>query len=113
MAAVAGEPPRRRHRRDARYLLLTTGVLFVAGYVVLAYFIWKRSRRDAIGKRFASRRTERLLSAGLGPTMAAVAEVSLITTVVVGLLVTGAILYVLIVPDAARIHEMAVRYGPR
>ena len=37
----------------------------------------------------------------------------LIATVVVGLLVTGAILYVLIVPDAARIHEMAARYGPR
>jgi cytochrome c oxidase subunit 2 len=57
-----------------RYLLLTTGALFVTGYVVLAYFIWKGSRRDAIGKRFASRRTERLLSAGLGLTMAAVAE---------------------------------------
>src|SRR5262252_1540616 len=40
-------------------------------------------------------------------------RVPLITTVVVGLLVTGAILYVLIVPDAARIHEMAARYGPR
>ena len=40
-------------------------------------------------------------------------RIQLITTVVVGLLVTGAILYVLIVPDAARIHEMAVRYGPR
>jgi heme/copper-type cytochrome/quinol oxidase subunit 2 len=55
------------------YLLLTTGVLFVTGYVVLAYFIWKGSRRDAIGPRFASRRTEHLLSAGLGLTMAAVA----------------------------------------
>ena len=37
----------------------------------------------------------------------------LITTVVVGLLVTGTILYVLIVPDAVRIHEMVSRYGPR
>jgi cytochrome c oxidase subunit IV len=37
----------------------------------------------------------------------------LIVTVVVGLLVTASILYVLIVPDAARIHEMAARYGPR
>jgi len=36
----------------------------------------------------------------------------LILTVVVGLLVTGGILYVLIVPDAARIHEMVSRYGP-
>lgn len=33
----------------------------------------------------------------------------IVVTVVVGLLVTGTILYVLIVPDAARIHEMAGR----
>jgi cytochrome c oxidase subunit 4 len=35
-------------------------------------------------------------------------RVSLVAMVVVGLLVTGAVLYVLIVPDARRIHEMAV-----
>jgi cytochrome c oxidase subunit IV len=40
-------------------------------------------------------------------------RVPLILTVVVGLLVTGTILYVLIVPDAARIHEMVSRYGSR
>jgi cytochrome c oxidase subunit IV len=40
-------------------------------------------------------------------------RIPLVTTVVVGLLVTGVILYVLIVPDAMRIHEMAARYGPR
>jgi len=37
----------------------------------------------------------------------------LVLTVVVGLLVTGAVLFVLIVPDAARIHEMVTKYGPR
>lgn len=37
----------------------------------------------------------------------------LIVTVVVGLLLTGAILYVLIIPDAARIHDMVTKYGPR
>ena len=37
----------------------------------------------------------------------------LILTVAVGLLVTGAILYVLIVPDAVRIHHMVETYGPR
>jgi cytochrome c oxidase subunit IV len=37
----------------------------------------------------------------------------LVLTVVVGLLVTAAVLYVLIVPDAARIHEMVTKYGPR
>ena len=34
---------------------------------------------------------------------------SLVLMVVVGLLVTGAVLYVLIAPDAARIHHMVVR----
>ena len=33
-------------------------------------------------------------------------RVSLILMVVIGLLVTGAVLYVLIVPDAVRIHDM-------
>ena len=33
-------------------------------------------------------------------------RVTLVVTVVVGLLVTGTILYVLIAPDAARIHTM-------
>ena len=37
----------------------------------------------------------------------------IVLTVVVGLLVTAVVLYVLIVPDAARIHEMVSRYGPR
>ena len=37
----------------------------------------------------------------------------LIVTVVVGLLITGALLYVLIVPDAIRIHHMVSVYGPR
>ena len=37
----------------------------------------------------------------------------LIITVVVGLLICGAILYGLIVPDAARIHHMVETYGPR
>jgi len=40
-------------------------------------------------------------------------RVQMILTVVVGLLVTGAILYGLIVPDAARIHHMVETYGPR
>src|SRR5205085_12124552 len=56
------------------YLLVTVGALFVAGYVALAYFIWKGSRRDVIGPRFASKRTERLLSARLGLAMAVIAE---------------------------------------
>jgi cytochrome c oxidase subunit IV len=37
----------------------------------------------------------------------------LVLTVVVGLAVTAVILYVLIVPDAARIHEMMAEHGAR
>ena len=33
-------------------------------------------------------------------------RVSLVLMIVIGLLVTGAVLYVLIVPDAVRIHDM-------
>jgi cytochrome c oxidase subunit IV len=40
-------------------------------------------------------------------------HVGIVLTVVVGLLVTGAVLWVLIAPDAVRIHEMVTRYGPR
>ncbi len=37
----------------------------------------------------------------------------IVLTVVVGLLVTAVVLFVLIAPDATRIHEMVSRYGPR
>ena len=37
----------------------------------------------------------------------------IVVTVIVGLLVTGAILYGLIAPDALRIHQMVDTYGPR
>ena len=37
----------------------------------------------------------------------------IVVTVIVGLLVTGAILYGLIAPDAIRIHNMVSTYGPR
>jgi cytochrome c oxidase subunit IV len=37
----------------------------------------------------------------------------IVATVIVGLLVTGTILYALIVPDAVRIHQMMDTYGPR
>jgi cytochrome c oxidase subunit 2 len=56
------------------YLLSTVGALFVAGYVALAILIWQGCRRLSIGKRFASRRTELILSGALGLGMAAIAE---------------------------------------
>ena len=56
------------------YLLSTVGALFVAGYVALAILIWQGSRRASIGKRFASRKTELVLSSALGLGMAIIAE---------------------------------------
>ena len=55
------------------------------------------TKASIIGANFMHLKTERI---------------PLITTVVVGLLVTGALLWGLIVPDALRIHEMVSRYGP-
>jgi cytochrome c oxidase subunit IV len=40
-------------------------------------------------------------------------NVWIVATVVIGLLITGGLLYVLIAPDAARIHHMVAEYGPR
>jgi len=40
-------------------------------------------------------------------------RIPLILTVVIGLLGMGTLLWVLIAPDAARIHEMVTKYGPR
>jgi cytochrome c oxidase subunit 2 len=57
-----------------RYLLITVGGLLLAGYSTLAYFIWRGSRRSAIGPRLASRKAEWLLSGALGIGMAAIAE---------------------------------------
>jgi cytochrome c oxidase subunit II len=57
-----------------RYLLVTVGALFLAGYVALAYFVWSGSRRETIGPRFARRKVEITLSAALGLGMAIVAE---------------------------------------
>jgi len=37
----------------------------------------------------------------------------LVLTVVIGLLGMGAVLWLLIAPDATRIHEIVTKYGPR
>jgi hypothetical protein len=56
------------------YLLVPVGALYLAGYLALAWLIWRGVRRGAIGPRLASRRTELLLSGALGLGMALVAE---------------------------------------
>ena len=56
------------------YLLVTVGSIFLAGFVLLGWLVWVGARRDQIRARFASHRTEVLLSASLGLAMAVVAE---------------------------------------
>ena len=57
-----------------KYLLTTVGALLLAGYLLLAYFIWRGSRRSAIGARLATRRLEVGLSIAFGVGMALLAE---------------------------------------
>jgi cytochrome c oxidase subunit 2 len=57
-----------------KYLLTTVGGLLLAGYSLLAYFIWRGSRRSAIGARLATRRVEVGLSIAFGVGMALLAE---------------------------------------
>lgn len=56
------------------YLLITTGVLFVAGYCALAWFIWTGARRSRIDQRLTSRRTEWIVSGALGIAVGLIAE---------------------------------------
>lgn len=56
------------------YLLITTGFLFAVGYCALAYFIWTGARRERIGQRLASHRTEWLVSGLIGVMVGLIAE---------------------------------------
>ncbi len=56
------------------YLLVTVGGLFLIGHVVLAWLIFRGARRQQIGPRMASRRSELVLSGLLGLGMAIIAE---------------------------------------
>ena len=56
------------------YLLVSVGGLFLAGHLALAWLVWRGSRRDQIGQRLASRRSEIVLSGLLGLGMAIIAE---------------------------------------
>ena len=56
------------------YLLVSVGGLLLASYLALAYFIWRGSRRQTIGPRVATYRTEIVLSVALGLGMAIIAE---------------------------------------
>jgi cytochrome c oxidase subunit 2 len=56
------------------YLLITVGGLFLTGYVLLGWLVWRGAQRSTIGTRLASRRAELTLSAALGAGMALIAE---------------------------------------
>ncbi|MBI3494322.1 MAG: hypothetical protein HY047_21450 [Acidobacteria bacterium] len=56
------------------YLLVTVGALFLAGHLVLGYFIWRGGGRRQIGLRMASHKTELVLSIALGLGMLLIAE---------------------------------------
>ncbi|MEE9534258.1 MAG: hypothetical protein V3W06_07555, partial [Acidimicrobiia bacterium] len=57
-----------------RFLLVTVGLMILAGHLVLGYFIWRGSRQQRVSLRLASPRTERLVSVTLGVLMTLVAE---------------------------------------
>jgi cytochrome c oxidase subunit 2 len=57
-----------------RYLLVTTGLMLLIAFSVLAWFILQGGRRETVTRRLASRRAELLFPLALGVLMALVAE---------------------------------------
>ena len=98
-----------------RYLLLTTGAVFVIGHGVLILFIWKFARGLPTESPVTSTRTERLWSIAPVVAMALISEVGVL---VIGLPVWDEIYGdvpgdALVVDVAARQFEWIVRYpGP-
>jgi len=89
------------------YLLVTVGALFLTACLTLAYFIWRGSRREQIGSRLATRRTERLLSAVLGVGMAVIAEGGVLA---IGIPVWSEYFDAVPPPDAIRIEVTAQQF---
>ncbi len=98
-----------------RYLLITTGIIFVIGHVVLVRFIWKFGRGQTAPSPVTSARTERLWSIAPVIAMALISEVGVL---VIGLPVWEEIYGevpedALVVDVAARQFEWLSRYaGP-
>jgi cytochrome c oxidase subunit 2 len=57
-----------------KYLLATTGGIFLIGYVLLGYLVWRGTRRDTIQARTVSRRTELLISGLIGLAVGVIGE---------------------------------------
>lgn len=98
-----------------RYLLLTTGAVFVIGHAVLIRFIWKFGRGQTSESPVTSARTERLWSIAPVVAMALISEFGVL---VIGVPVWDEIYGevpedALVVDVAARQFEWLVRYpGP-
>jgi cytochrome c oxidase subunit 2 len=98
-----------------RYLLITTGIIFVIGHVMLVRFIWKFGRGQTAPSPVTSARTERLWSIAPVIAMALISEVGVL---VIGLPVWDEIYGevpedALVVDVAARQFEWLSRYaGP-
>ena len=75
-------------------MLMMDGAALPRTFFVLFMLVAMLTKASIIGANFMHLRFERA---------------PLVLTVVVGLLVTGTVLYVLIAPDALRIHDMVVR----
>lgn len=96
-----------------RYLLLTTGAVFIAGHLVLASFVWRYARGGPTGSPWADPRVERWWSLLPVVAMALIAEVGVL---VIGLPVWAKV-YGPVPEDAvvievtARQFEWIVRYS--
>jgi cytochrome c oxidase subunit 2 len=89
------------------YLFVTVGALFLIGYCALAALIWRGVRRDRIGPRLPSRRTELVLSGALGLTMALVAEGGVLA---IGMPVWAEYFDAAPTPDAVQIEVTAQQF---
>ncbi len=56
------------------FLLVATGVFFVAGHVILGFYVWRSSGREKVAARMASPRAEKRVGFGLALVIALVAE---------------------------------------
>ena len=56
------------------FLLVATGVFFVAGHVILGLYVWRSSGREKVAARMAGPRAEKRVGIGLALVIALVAE---------------------------------------
>jgi cytochrome c oxidase subunit 2 len=60
------------------YLLVSVGILFLAGHLVLGMLVWRAARQRRVVQRLATRQTEWLVSAGFGLLVAVIGEVGVL-----------------------------------